>query len=141
MHLTKFAAALLALFLCVALLACGNSPAERPSPAQTGAVSAIAIGEGAHTFAFTATFLDGTQKHYSVSTDCATVGEALLALDLIDGEAGQFGLYIKSVCGVTADYDKDKTYWALYTDGEMAMTGIDGIAAADAPAIELRVSK
>lgn len=140
MHLTKILSLILALLLPV-MAGCGTDTPAETTAATTAAVEATPIGEGAHTFAFTATFLDGSAEHYTVSTDCATVGEALLALGLIEGEAGPFGLYVKSVCGVTADYNVDQTYWALYVDGEMAMSGVDGVSAADVSAVEFRVSK
>ena len=62
---------------------------------------------------------------FTIHTDKDTVGEALFEHDLIDGDEGPYGLYVKSVNGITADYDKDQTYWALYIDGEYAMTGVD----------------
>ena len=53
------------------------------------------------------------------------MGDALLELKLIDGEESQYGLYVKTVNGVTADFDKDKEYWAFYVNGEYAMSGVD----------------
>ena len=62
---------------------------------------------------------------FTVNTDKETVGEALLEHELIAGEDGQYGLYIKTVNGITADYDVDQSYWAFYADGEYAMAGVD----------------
>ena len=62
---------------------------------------------------------------FSVKTDKSTVGEALLDCGLIEGEAGAYGLYIKKVNGVTADYDIDQSYWAFYENGAYAMAGVD----------------
>ena len=53
------------------------------------------------------------------------MGEALQELELIDGEEGPYGLYVKTVNGITADFDKYKEYWAFYIDGEYAMSGVD----------------
>ena len=47
-------------------------------------------------------------------------------LGLISGEESEFGLYVKTVSGVTVDYDKDGAYWAFYVDGDYATTGVDG---------------
>ena len=63
---------------------------------------------------------DGT---FHVKTNEKTVGDALYALGLIDGDEGDYGLYIKSVNGITADYDVDATYWALYIDNAYALSG------------------
>lgn len=62
---------------------------------------------------------------FTIHTDKKTVGEALLEHKLIDGDEGDFGLYVKQVNGITADFDEDQTYWAFYINGEYAMTGVD----------------
>lgn len=85
----------------------------------------VAIGEGETMFVFTVTFEDATMHLYEVSTDATTVGEALLEVGLIEGEDSEYGLYVKTVDGVTLDWDTDAAYWAFYIDGEMAMSGVD----------------
>ncbi len=60
-----------------------------------------------------------------VLTNAETVGDALLNEGIIDGEKSQYGLYIKKVNGITADYDVNKAYWAFYTDGNYASAGVD----------------
>ncbi|MBR6510019.1 MAG: DUF4430 domain-containing protein [Clostridia bacterium] len=62
---------------------------------------------------------------FTINTDKKTVGDALSEHNLIEGEDGEFGLYIKVVNGITADYDVDKSYWAFYVDGEYATSGVD----------------
>ena len=61
----------------------------------------------------------------TVKTDETMLGAALLAAGIIAGEESTYGLYVKSVNGMTADYDVDGTYWALYIDGSYALTGVD----------------
>ena len=53
------------------------------------------------------------------------VGFALIEHKLIEGEQGQYGMYIKSVLGQTLDYETDGMYWAFYVNGEYALTGVD----------------
>ncbi len=84
-----------------------------------------AIGEGETVFTFTVTFKDATMHLYEVSTDATTVGEALVEVGLIEGEDSEYGLYVKTVDGVTLDWDADAAYWAFYVDGEMAEAGVD----------------
>lgn len=62
---------------------------------------------------------------FTIKTDKDTVGAALLEHGLIAGEQGDFGLYVKVVNGITADYDVDQHYWAFYINGDYAMTGVD----------------
>ena len=83
------------------------------------------LGEGKSMFLFTVVDKDGNETNFEIHSDKETVGEALLELELIAGEDGEFGLYVKEVNGITADYDVDQTYWAFYVDGEYAMSGAD----------------
>ena len=76
-----------------------------------------------YTIASTGAVLDA--KKFDIATDKTTVGDALLELGLIAGEEGAYGLYVKQVNGITADYDVDQTYWAFYVNGEYGMTGVD----------------
>lgn len=83
------------------------------------------IGEGNTQFKFIVADADGIETEFEVHTDQTTVGAALLENGLIAGDQGDFGLYVKEVNGIVADYDKDQTYWAFYIDGEYAVTGVD----------------
>ncbi len=62
---------------------------------------------------------------FTVNTDKETVGAALIEHNLIAGDEGEYGLYIKSVNGITADYSVDQHYWAFYIGDEYASTGVD----------------
>lgn len=83
------------------------------------------LGQGQTAFHVVVTGADGSEKNFAIKTDEKTVGAALLGLGLIAGEDSEYGLYVKTVDGVTADYDKDKTYWAFYVNGEYATKGVD----------------
>lgn len=74
---------------------------------------------------------DGTETQFEIHTDKSTVGEALLELELIAGDDSEYGLYVKTVGGVTLDYDKDGKYWAFYIDGEYATSGVDSTQITD----------
>ena len=58
------------------------------------------LGEGKTTFNFKVVDLEGKTTSYQIKTDKAIVGEALLELNLIAGEEGAYGLYVKTVNGV-----------------------------------------
>lgn len=66
---------------------------------------------------------DGTAKEYAVTTDSDNLEGALLDSGFVSGEEGPYGLYIKTVCGITADYDTDGAYWSILKNGEYLMTG------------------
>lgn len=119
--------AVMALFIA----GCSNNT-EEPSTTGTSVEgstiknsSAIYLGEGNNTLIFIATDLDGKETHYMIKTDKTTVGEALLEQKLIDGENGDYGLYVKTVNGITLDYDKDGKYWAFYEENAYANQGVD----------------
>jgi len=83
------------------------------------------LGEGSKEFALTVTDKDGNETQFEIHTDKETVGEALQELNLIDGEEGEYGVFVKTVNGITADYDADGVYWAFYVNGEYAASGVD----------------
>ena len=68
---------------------------------------------------------DGNVSTYDIKTDKATVGAALLEEGLIEGDEGDYGLYVKKVTGIEAVFEKNGTFWAFYINGEYAMTGVD----------------
>ena len=83
------------------------------------------LGEGSKEFTLTVTDKDGNETQFEIHTDKEMVGEALQELNLIDGEEGEYGLFVKTVNGITADYDTDGVYWAFYVNGEYATSGVD----------------
>ncbi len=62
---------------------------------------------------------------YYIKTDKKYLSDALLELELIKGEEGQYGLYVDTVVGVTLDNKTE--FWAFYVNGEQAQTGVDKI--------------
>ena len=104
-----------------------STVADETSASTTApeASDVIVKGEGATTFYFHVTDGEGQTTRFEIHTDKTIVGDALLNLGLITGENGPYGLYVKTVNGITADYDTDGTYWAFYIDDEYGMTGVD----------------
>ena len=108
----------------------GNSKVTSTTTAETVAASeaqeeAAVLGEGSKQFRFGVVDLEGKETWFEIHTDEEMVGAALLALNLIEGEEGPYGLYVKAVNGITADYDKDKVYWAFYVNDDYGATGVD----------------
>ena len=120
----KLLAILLTLVLALSLCACGKpaAPGEAGAPmVNDGDV----IGEGKNSF--TLEIIDGDKNKITATIQCddTIVGDALQAYGIIAGEEAEYGLYIKSVNGISADYDKNGTYWSFYINGEYAVTGVD----------------
>ncbi len=99
------------------------------------------LGEGKTIFDFKVVDPEGNEKSFEIRTDKATVGEALLEVGLIEGEDGPYGLYVKTVNGVTVDYDKDGKYWAFYENGQYAAKGVDQTSINTDTTYEFRAEK
>lgn len=99
------------------------------------------LGRGEMSFLFNVTDVEGNVTEFKILTDETMVGTALQNLDLIDGIVESYGLYVKEVNGITADYDKDGTYWAFYINGEYATAGVDTTPITDGATYEFKVQK
>lgn len=123
--LRKIMAFLLALVMALALCACAKTDPAPAGKTTVGVKDGETVGQGATAFSVEVKDAEGKATKFTVQTDEKTVGAALQKLNIIGGEDSQYGLYIKEVTGITADYDKDGTYWAFYVDGQYALTGAD----------------
>lgn len=129
----------LSFILCIVLIAaialittaCNGNKTNDTTTTTNGSVSttespkATVLGKGETKFSFTVTDLEGNETAFEINTDKKTVGEALLELELIAGDESDYGLYVKTVNGITLDYDKDGAYWAFYVNGEYVTSGVD----------------
>lgn len=118
-----------------------KTPDSTEAPKNNDSLDDNVLGEGDTKFTFTVVDKDGNETTFEIHTDKKTVGDALLELDLIEGENGDYGLYVKKVNGITADYDVDQTYWAFYIDGEYAMTGVDATDIEEGKTYTFKVEK
>lgn len=119
----KILTMLLMMTMAVSVIACGKK--EEVSTETTVYEDGAVIGEGETSFEFTVVNMAGEEVTFEVKTDEETVGAALLENNVIAGEDGDYGLYVKTVNGETVDYDTDGKYWAFYINGEYGMTGVD----------------
>ena len=141
-------AALLALCLVLALRAGRRAGGQEAEEERDGGetlerrvAGGTVLGEGEKSFTFVIADKEGAETTLEIHTDAESVGDALSQLGLIDGEEGQYGLYVKSVNGIEADYDKDGVYWAFYIDGEYALTSVDATEVTDGAVYAFRVEK
>ena len=118
----KIFVTLLVLLLALAGAACGG-PVSAPEVDPNAVLQPI--GQGEMVFPFLVTGPDEAVSGWEVHTDEETVGAALLALGLIAGDVGQFGLMVTEVNGIVADWDANGSFWAFFIDGDFAMTGVD----------------
>ena len=93
------------------------------------------LGEGAKTITVKV-IADEQSLTFTIHTDKENLEDALVEHALISGHAGAFGMYIKAVNGIIADYDTDKTYWKITKSGEETM-GAKSTVIADGEQYEL----
>ncbi|MEF9894849.1 MAG: DUF4430 domain-containing protein [Clostridia bacterium] len=85
--------------------------------------------------AFTVVHADGSEKAYPIDTSAQFLGEALMANKLIEGEQGEYGLFVKTVDGESAD-DAKQQWWCLTKGGQDHMNGVDTTVIEDGDAYE-----
>ena len=134
--LKKVLSILLVLCILAALAGCSGKSGDVSFEGEL-----IEVGVGASSFVLTVDDGANNISGYKVSTDKKTVGEALVELELIEGEEGPYGLYIKTVCGITADYNDGGKYWAFYVNGEYATSGVDTTEIDENATYSLKVQK
>ena len=97
------------------------------------------LGKGEKTFTVEVYSETGECATFTVHTNRAKVGDALLDEGLIEGEDGPYGLMVQTVNGETHVYENGGKYWAFYIDGEYAMTGVDSTVIADGSVYAFKV--
>ena len=123
--------------LCIALLfaGCNKGPVYVDGTAKY--TEDVTLGEGSKTITVTVKDHEGKAVVFTIKTDAKTVGDALLENELIAGDEGAYGLYVKVVNGLRADYDKDHAYWGFNVNGETSLTGVDMTDLTDGGVYEL----
>lgn len=96
-----------------------------------------ATSQGSKTITVEVVHKDGSSKDFTYHTDAQYLGEVLLAEGLIQGDEGDYGLYITAVDGEEAVYETDGAYWAFYVGDEYASLGVDQTPIADGDSFSL----
>lgn len=139
----------LSFILCMVLIAamamvttgCNDKASQEAALNTSAAAETQVLGEGKTQFTVTVTDKEGTESCFEIHTDKEMLGEALLECNLIAGEEGPYGLYVKEVNGILADYDTDGTYWAFYINGEYASSGVDATPIAEGDTYSFKAEK
>ncbi len=140
---TKISRALslfLSVILIVSIASCGENPNAGTLWENATYVTDTTLGDGAKTV-LVEVKADDKSVTFTVKSDEAMLGAALLEHKLIAGEESEYGLYVKTVNGILADYDVDQSYWGFYKNGEYMMTGVDTTEFADGEHYELVYTK
>lgn len=101
-----------------------------------------AAQEGTKAYSLTVVDKEGGKKEYSGRTDAEYLADLMDELEAAgdfsyEGTESDYGLYIDTVNGLTADYAADAAYWAIYVNDEYGMYGADSQPVADGDAYAL----
>lgn len=91
--------------------------------------------EGAKTIAIQIVY-DDVDTIVTINTDAEYLRGALEQEKLIVGEESEYGLFVKTVNGRTAD-DSKQEWWSFTKGGEMLVTGVDTTPIADGETFEV----
>lgn len=115
---------LIVVLICTGLCACGVARNDTDIWEQAVYTEDTELGKGSKTVEVQVIVPDNSVT-FTIHSDKETLGDALTEYKLIEGDKGPYGMYVKKVNGMTADYDVDQTYWAFTSNGESMMTGVD----------------
>lgn len=115
---TKIAAGAGAALIAAGAVMYGLHQNSKPAPESDGKEKSINV-EIVHQ--------NQEKKTIELKTDEAYLGDALEKAGLIAGEEGQYGLYVTTVDGESADFDQDGSWWKLEENGQQAQTGADSL--------------
>ena len=114
------------------------------------AVVAIALGlwvalkpqaaQGEKTITVNVVFAGGTQNSHTISTSEEYLRGALEQENMIAGDESEYGLFVTTVNGVTADDSKEQ-WWCFTKGGESLATGVDSTPIADGDAFEITLTE
>ena len=111
---------LLTLLSCVA---CSTQPPAEPEGPKVSFTLIIVDG-------------DGNETSQVVETTKTIVGDALFEKGIAEGKESEYGLFILTVDGYTAD-SAAQEWWCVTKGGEDVYTGVESTPIADGDAFEL----
>ena len=126
--------------LCVVMAACSNQKAEENLWESAAYTEDTVLGEGEKSFTLEVIAQERSVT-FTINTDKENLEDALTEHNLVSGEKGAYGLYIKKVNGIVADYNVNQSYWSLSKDGEYMQTGTGDTKISDGDKYELTYTR
>lgn len=136
----------------VLLTGCGSKdPASTPvsGPASGPASSSLATSAPSTSssmedaveknLSVTVVYGDETSEVFEFTSDQEFLRGALEEQSLVEGEESEYGLFVKTVKGVTANEDNQE-WWCFTKNGEMLETGVDSTPIADGDHFEITLT-
>lgn len=144
MKKTRLLITVIAVIIASAFVLCSckskpDTPTTTAAPVEM--TSMPELGQGEKTFIFQVHDAEGHITPFKINTDKTIIGEALQELGIIEGEEGDYGLYVKTVNGIFAEYETTGTYWAFYVGDAYASAGIDMTEIVNGETYSLRIEE
>ncbi len=136
----KISYILVTFMLLVSLVSCGQEVSTDDLWQTALYTEDTEIGSGEKTLTVNVT-AEEKSVALTLHTDKDTLGDALTEHKLISGEQGAYGLYVKTVNGIYADYNKTKSYWSVNKDDEYMTVGVDSAEIEDGENYEFIYTK
>jgi len=141
---TRLMITVIAVIIASAFVLCSckskpDTPTTTAAPVEM--TSMPELGQGEKTFIFQVHDAEGHITPFKINTDKTIVGEALQELGIIEGEEGDYGLYVKTVNGIFAEYETTGNYWAFYVGDAYASAGIDMTEIVSGETYSLRIEE
>ncbi len=84
-------------------------------------------------------YADESSKEFAIQTDAEFLREALETQKLVAGSESEYGLFVVTVDGITADESKQE-WWCFTKGGETVMTSVDSTPIADGDHFEITLT-
>ena len=81
---------------------------------------------------------DKTENTFTYQTDAEYLADVLLENKLVEGDFGDYGLFITAVDGEAADSSKQQ-WWCITKAGEKVNSGADALPVTDGDQFELKM--
>ena len=95
-----------------------------------------AAQSGSKNIVVTVVLADESSEDIKINTDAEYLRGAMEEKGIVGGSESEYGLWVTTVNGVTAD-DSKQEWWCFYKDGEMLNTGVDSTPIADGDHFEV----
>lgn len=82
---------------------------------------------------------DESSESFEINTDEEFLRGALEQEELIEGTESEYGLFVLTVAGYTAN-DENEEWWAFSKDGKSLMTGVDDTPISDGDHFEITLT-
>ncbi len=144
MKKTRLLITVIAVIIASAFVLCSckskpDTPTTTAAPVEM--TSMPELGQGEKTFIFQVHDAEEHITPFKINTNKTIVGEALQELGIIEGEEGDYGLYVKTVNGIFAEYETTGNYWAFYVGDAYASAGIDMTEIVSGETYSLRIEE